>query len=113
MEQYISKSALLAEIEKLIAEYSKCPPRNNYEEGLKGGRLIGYKDALYKINTLEVKEVDLEKEINTYISNNFFGSETLGFFANRTKEKPNDQDIALCAKYFFELGMQARKEEVK
>lgn len=57
MAQYIDKSALLAEIERLIEKYSGCPTRNSYEEGLKGGRLIGYKDALYKINTLEVKDV--------------------------------------------------------
>lgn len=63
------------------------------------------------IDTLEDKDIDLEKEINDYISNNFFGSQTLGFFANRTKEEPNDQDIALCAKHFFELGLKAKKGE--
>lgn len=65
------------------------------------------------IDTIEVKEVDLEKEINTYISNNFFGSETLGFYANRTKEEPNDRDIALVAKYFFELGMAVSNKAQK
>ena len=62
-------------------------------------------------SAIEVKEVNLEKEINDYISNNFFGSQTLGFFANRTKEEPNDQDIALCAKHFFELGLKIHKGE--
>lgn len=56
MEQYISKSVLVAEIENLENTYKKCPTRNSYEEGLKDGRLIGYKDALHKINTLEVKD---------------------------------------------------------
>lgn len=56
MEQYIPKSALVAEIEKLVREYSKCPTHTSYEEGLKEGRLIGYKDALLKVNTLEVKD---------------------------------------------------------
>jgi hypothetical protein len=60
MTQYISKSALVAEIENLVSTYKKCPTRNSYEDGLKDGRLIGYKDALHKIDTLEVKEVDLE-----------------------------------------------------
>jgi len=54
--ELIDKSALVAEIEKLMNYYSELPTRNNYEDGLKDGRLIGYKDALYKINTLEVKE---------------------------------------------------------
>ena len=55
----IDKDALVAEIENLENTYKKCPTRNSYEEGLKDGRLIGYKDALHKINTLEVKEVDI------------------------------------------------------
>ena len=58
MAQYIDKSALVAEIENLENTYKKCPTRNSYEEGLKDGRLIGYKDALYKINTLEVKDFE-------------------------------------------------------
>ena len=70
--------------------------------------LVNLRDFL---DTLEVKEVDCEREINDYISNNFFGSQTLGFFANRTKEEPNDQDIALCAKHFYELGIKTKKGE--
>jgi len=58
MTQLIDKSALVAEIENWENIYKKCPTHNSYEEGLKEGRLIGYKDALHKINTLEVKEVD-------------------------------------------------------
>lgn len=63
MAQYIDKAALVAEIENLKNTYKKCPTRNSYEEGLKEGRLIGYKDALHKIDTLEVKEVDEHKEM--------------------------------------------------
>lgn len=65
----IDKSALVAEIENLENTYKKCPTRNSYEDGLKDGRLIGYKDALYEINTLEVKEVDtwhLQEKENIY-----------------------------------------------
>ena len=56
--ELIDKSALVAEIKNLENTYKKCPTRNSYEEGLKDGRLIGYKDALHKIDTLEVKEVN-------------------------------------------------------
>lgn len=63
MEQYISKDALVAEIKNLENTYKKCPTRNSYEEGLKDGRLIGYKDALYKIETLEVKECETKSGI--------------------------------------------------
>ena len=57
----IDKSEIVAEIEKLQKVYSTLSTHNNYEDGLKEGRLIGYKDALSKINSLEVKEIDLEK----------------------------------------------------
>ena len=97
---------------KIVAEIEKC-----YNECLKRAKVIdsdywnakaeAYRNVLVIIdNNIEVKKVDLEKKINKYISDNFFGSETIGFFANRTKEEPNDQDIALCAKRFFELGMR-------
>lgn len=62
MAQYIDKAALVTEIEKLQKRYSEFRTRNIYEEGLKEGRLIGYKDALYKLDALEVKEIDLEKK---------------------------------------------------
>ena len=102
---------------KIVTEIEKC-----YNECLKRAKVIdseygiakaeAYRNVLVIIdNNIEVKKVDLEKKINKYISDNFFGSETIGFFANRTKEEPNDQDIALCAKHFFELGLKAQKGE--
>jgi len=60
MTQYIDKAAIIAEIERLREEYASSPTRNIYEDGLKEGRLIGYRDALHKINTLEAKEVQEE-----------------------------------------------------
>ena len=102
----------LIDKDKIVAEIEKC-----YNECLKRAKVIEYDywnakaDAYRNVliilyGTLEVKNVSLEKKINKYISDNFFGSETIGFFANRTKEEPNDQDIALCARHFFELGMR-------
>lgn len=106
MEQYISKSVLVAEIENLENTYKKCPTRNSYEEGLKDGRLIGYKDALHKINTLEVKEVDLEEEIN-----HWQGCEAFPEGVNITP-LPKAMDIVeRTAKHFFELGIKAMKGE--
>ena len=59
--ELIDKAAVVAEIEKLQKRYSECQTRNIYEGGLKEGRLIGYKDALHKLNAIEAKEMDLEK----------------------------------------------------
>lgn len=97
----IDRDVLVAEIEKRIRACGNC-------------YILDELTSLHcTFNSLEVKEIDLKKEINTYISNNFFGSETIGFYANRTKEEPNDQDIALCAKYFFELGLKAQHDSWK
>ena len=52
----IDKDKIVAEIKKLTNHFKTCQTLNSYEDGLKEGRLIGYEDALYKINTLEVEE---------------------------------------------------------
>ena len=109
MAQYINKTDVMSEI-KRIKKNKKLKQDWHFVE-FDGGYLSALDDIKVFLDTLEVKEVDLEKEINNYISNNFFGSETVGFYANRTKEEPNDQDIALCAKHFFELGFKAQKGE--
>lgn len=97
MTQYIDKDALVAEIKNLENTYKKCSTRTPYEEGLKDGRLIGYKDVLHIINTLEVKEVDLEKEYKMFIDHD------------------NGRSMFETGKHFFELGLKAKQtsEEIK
>ena len=102
MAQYIDKDTLVAKIDKRIID----APINYIGDQ----RVWAYNDVKDILNTLDVKVVGLEKEINKYISNNFFGSQTIGFYANRTNEEPNDQDIALCAKHFFELGLKVTQK---
>ena len=99
MAQYIDKDALVAEIEKLQERYSTCPTRTNYEDGLKEGRLIGYEDALHKINTFEVKEVDLEKDVDKILEENDWNYDEIDFYQ--------------LAKHFFELGLKAQKQKRK
>ena len=95
----IDKAAVVEKLERLYnLEYYNT-------SDLSCGKKIMLRNILCFLNNLEIKEFDLEKEINKYISDNFFGSQTLGFFANRTKEEPNDRDIALVAKHFFEFGL--------
>ena len=108
MVQYVDKSALVAEIKKRFDEYSSSILK--HYDACKEAKAQELGKILIILDTLDVKEVGLEKEINKYISDNFFGSETMGFFANRTEEEPNDQDIALCAKHFFELGIKAAQK---
>ena len=107
----IDKDALVAEIENLNSTYKKCPTRNSYEEGLKNGRLIGYKDALHKISTLEVKEVDLDSERRKYLTEHFNVYED-GILQSKRSNLPLDTyDVIKIAKHFFELGFKAQKGE--
>ena len=111
--ELIDKSAVVAEIEKLQKVYSKLSTRNNYEDGLKGGRLIGYKDVLHRINNLEVEEVDLENEFNEYIEKqNAFTNYDNGEIKYYNGDSFNHvYDIYSIAKYFFELGLKTQKGE--
>ena len=92
--ELIDKDALIAEIEKRLADNRKEIERashKNFEDYFEG-----YEDglALLKqqfLDTLEVKEVDLEEELKNLIGN-----------------------VGQCdrklAKYFFELGLKAKGE---
>ena len=105
MTQYIPKSALVAEIENLENTYNKCPTRNSYEEGLKEGRLIGYKDALHKIDTQEVKEVDVEKEFSKW----WKVERIKDYNVDALYERYSNTSLKL-AKHFFELGLKATQK---
>lgn len=96
MAQYIPKSSLVEEIENLVDkgkhhDYYQCAFRD------------GNNSALYalkgKLDTLEVKEVDLEKEMSEY-----FVEHSDEFFSDKYK---------LFAKHFFELGMAVSNKAQK
>lgn len=85
MEQYIPKSALVAEIERL------------YDE--KGAFYTA--DVLYNLkewlDTTEVKEVDLEREINDYFI-------TVDLCEG---EEITENTFVKIARHFFELGLRS------
>ena len=93
MAQYIDKAAVIAEIERIKNE--ECPI-DSYEGRCK---LLWFEQFLSYINTLEVKEVDLEKEIEKYL------------LTNATFLIGGDSKLVVhhIAKYFFELGLKAQK----
>ena len=95
MEQYIDKDAVVAEIEGL-----KRISFTNFDEGVNSAVQI----LLDFINTLETKEVDLEKVFNDEYSkfSNDVDAMDYGF--------PIDlADYKDFAKHFFELGLKAQK----
>ena len=99
MTQYINKDTLVAEIERLKVEAlqkkSQCK-RSGLEKIM---HQIGtYNKILSLIDTLEVKEGDLEKEIQSWVEHNSVN----GYYR---------EDVYETAEHFFELGLNIRKED--
>jgi len=90
MAQYIDKDALVAEIRKRLLPVIRDKHYDEWEEGQDSERIA----ILDIINTLEVKEVDLGKEISQFIDANF------------EKAKIGHKlSLRRTAKHFFELGL--------
>ena len=107
MEQYISKPVLVAEIGRLIDSHKPLKTLDpTYCEGLNDS----LDDILLFIDTLEVKEVDLEKELIKWHKEHFKKDGTFigmsGFYLTNNSQV----DIA---KHFFELGMQVSNKAQK
>jgi hypothetical protein len=97
----IDKDAVVAEIEriKLIIGNPFC--LNNIAKASWVARKDTCEDILSFLDTLEVKEVDLEKEIQTFSME----------LAMKENNGDWEKDIRTTAKYFFELGLKAQKGE--
>ena len=94
MTHLIDKAALVAELERIEHE-------TNYEPftGEVLGKRCACKSLLSFLDTHEVKEVDLEKEIDKEIETRWRGEY---LFTSKFRES---------AKHFFELGLKVQKEE--
>lgn len=109
MTQYINKDALMAEIEKRLHANGAFDTTFDTAWAEDVGMCNAYKSILSFIDTLEVKEVNLEEEIANYINRHYH----IKF--DETLERGNDLlttiDFEEIAKYFFELGLKAQKGE--
>ena len=109
MAQYISKSALIAELKKRIKvsqDYAKC----NLTEKTRIGnhaQQLELNDILAFLDTLEVKEVDLEKHLKEDIEDVYF--DLNGVAVKGATYYLTVEDIKEIAKHFFELGLKAQK----
>ena len=88
----INKDVLVAEIDKRLHQLTDAA-----FDSMIGRNLIEIKDFL---DTHEVKEVDLEKEVNEV------------FFKRTLKEadKLTHKQLMVIAKHFFELGLKAAQK---
>ena len=102
MKQYIDKAKVVAEIERLkecnhkicggdFDFLKKAYPKHYYSTEI-------YNDILSFLDTLEVKDVDLDKEIEKWIDDDAI-----------THEDCSITDVISTAKHFFELGLKAKK----
>ncbi len=95
MEQYINKAALVAEIDRELESIS------NASTNFALGRKMELANILSFLDTLEVKEVDINKEISQFIDTNF-EKDTIG----------HKLSLRRVAKHFFELGLKAQSKDM-
>lgn len=102
MAQYISLDDLLEEIDNLV-------DKGNYKDVYDRFFARGINSALdtlkERINTLEVREINLEKELSYEDYKSFFEK-----YPNLSEDWGFDESWVF-AKYFFELGLKAKKGE--
>jgi len=93
----IDKDVLVAEIEKLKKSHDNwsCMGKRFHQE---------HENLLSFIDTIEVKDVDLDKEID-----DIFQKYKNGYNGLLICKK---SDFSVIAKHFFELGLKAQKEEI-
>ena len=93
MKQYIDKSEVVAEIEKLRG--------NPYY-------MMAIKDVLLILDSLEVKEVDLEKHLKEDIEDVYF--DLNGVAVKGATYYLTVEDVKEIAKHFYELGLKTKGE---
>lgn len=100
MEQYIDKSALVAEIERRLEKIANASSEGNRElSAIHGAQQCELINLVQYIDTLEVKEVDLEKEIKSFtMSKELYEA---------------DSAIKAVAEHFFELGLNSQTKDMQ
>ena len=104
MKAYIDKSALVAEINRL--QEATIDKNQNFLSSYHEGIFDGLSMLENFLDTLEVKEVDLKKELDY--------DDYIAFFKEHPEYNNGDWGFDECwvfAKYFFELGLKAQKGE--
>lgn len=110
MKQYIDKAKVVAEIERLkecnrkicggdFDFLKKAYPKHYYSTEI-------YNDILSFLDTLEVKEVDLEKKIENYIYTLPYSK--TGIPGGWKHSWPREY-VEKIAEHFFELGLKIQK----
>ena len=100
MEQYIPKSALVAELKKKIRDYWSD------SENTMGIYPYALEEVIKYVDTLEVKEVNLEKEIQVFSKMEL---ELIKIYDANVGLTITMHQLCQCAKHFFELSLNTHK----
>jgi hypothetical protein len=114
MAQYIDKGALVAEIERRIKEISKEFQESNTIQFSLLGKVNALENLLPFINTLEVKDVDLEKEAELIANGIMIGVQANKYNTVVYNTKRNDfnhSHLMLAARKGIELGLKAAQPD--
>ena len=103
MKEYIDKSAI-----KEWLEIQKIPFKKDIEDGVYPTYLCALMDFEDFINSLEVKEADLEKHLKEDIEDVYF--DLNGVAVKGATYYLTVEDIKEIAKHFFELGLNTKGE---
>ena len=108
--KYIDTELLRKDIEKHIKEVKDAAKRYRPNMGFFSVKLSGIYDVMAIIDSLqqEQPEVDLEKEIATWIPSHITGGEE-GVW--KECREAVTKWAGIVAHHFYELGLKARKEE--
>lgn len=105
MTHLIDKAAVVAEIKRIDKSIGSDRFLSEYEQGCNQGKEDVCDDLLSFIDTLEVKEVDLNKEIKEVQRKYKTIEEYEGYPATIYSNS-----IEWIAKHFFELGLKAAQK---
>lgn len=110
MSQYIDKADVVVNIKRRISLYKAEKSKESASKVDKislGARIAMLEEILSFINTLESKEVDLEKEIKDYI---YAIPHAKTGIPNGWRLSWYEENVIEIAKHFYELGIKAKGE---
>lgn len=107
--ELIDKSAVVAEIEKRL---SLLEGGTGHPEVVKQveGVIKGYKSILSLLDTLEVKEFDLEEEIANWWNDHYAGIKKDYTFEGYTGHYIENSTLIEIIKHFYVLGLKTKGE---
>lgn len=109
MKQYIDKSVIIDEIEKKLQDIiASKKDVLNLERIISRAKIDMCKEILSFINTIETKDVDIEKEVINWWNAHYGDIKKNYTFEGYTGHYLENFTLIEIAKYFYELGLSKK-----